>query len=108
MTDTDVFNFNSLKVFDSIKDNLIEGAREICDVFEDLLFVWNRNNLQVVNWRSAQYKNVKDVKYQVKHSFLIYTNNKATHFLFRHFVRHLYPILWSQKFRYLMEEHLYL
>lgn len=72
MTDTDVFNFNSLKIFNSIKDNLTEDAREICDVFEDLLFVWNRNNLQVVNWRSAQSKDVNEVKYQVKTKLLRY------------------------------------
>lgn len=72
MADTDVFNFNSYKIFDSIQDHLTEGAREICDVFEDLLFVWNRNNLQVVNWRSAQSKNINDVKYQVSKILLIH------------------------------------
>lgn len=65
--DTDAFNFSNLKIFDSIKDNLPDGAREICDVFEDICFVWNfkENNLFVVNWRAAQSKEVKNVKHQV-------------------------------------------
>lgn len=67
MTETDAFKLARLKMFDSIKGNLPEGAREICDVFEDLIFVWNFNesNLLVVNWRSAQTKEVANVKYQV-------------------------------------------
>lgn len=67
--ETDVFNFNNWKVFDSVKDN--SSAREISDVYEDLVFVWNRNNLQVVNWRSAQSKQGCDVKYQVNISSLL-------------------------------------
>lgn len=68
MTDTDAFKFTNLKIFDSIKENLPEGARDVCDVFEDLVFVWNfkETNLFVVNWRAAQSKAVKDVKYQVR------------------------------------------
>ena len=67
MTDTDAFNFSTLKIFNSLKDNLTEGAREICDVFEDLCFLWNfkENNLYVTNWRAAQSKATKDVKHQV-------------------------------------------
>lgn len=67
MTETDAFKLARLKMFDLIKGNLPEGAREICDVFEDLLFVWNFNesNLLVVNWRSAQSKEVTSVNYQV-------------------------------------------
>lgn len=68
MTDTDAFKFNNFKIFDSVKDHLPDDAREICDVFEDLLFVWNFKecNLLVVNWRSAQSKNACDVKFQVR------------------------------------------
>lgn len=67
MTDTDTLKFNSMKIFNSVKDNLPDGAREICDVFEDLLFVWNYKecNLLVVNWRSAQSKDAETVKHQV-------------------------------------------
>lgn len=67
MTETDAFKFNNLKVFDSVKENLPDGAREISDVFEDLLFVWNfkENNLLVVNWRSAQSKDASSIKCQV-------------------------------------------
>jgi hypothetical protein len=69
MTETDAFKFANLKIFDSIKDNLPEGVREICDVFEDLVFVWDfkANCLLVANWRSAQAKDGKDVKFQVRH-----------------------------------------
>lgn len=68
MTDTDAFKFNNFKIFDSVKDNLPDDAREICDVFEDLLFVWNFKecNLLVVNWRAAQSKNSGDAKFQVR------------------------------------------
>lgn len=67
MTDTDALKFNSIKIFEAVKDNLPDDAREICDVFEDLLFVWNYKdcNLLVVNWRSAQSKDVVEVKHQV-------------------------------------------
>lgn len=67
MTDTDTFNFAGLKIFDNVKGNLPEGAREICDVFEDLVFVWNfkDSNLLVANWRAAQVKDGKPTKYQV-------------------------------------------
>lgn len=67
MTDTDALSFSTLKIFDSVKDSLPDGAREICDVFEDLVFVWNfkENNLCLANWRSAQSKDVKSVKCQV-------------------------------------------
>lgn len=64
----DVFKFSSLKVFDSIKENLPDEAREIADVHEDLLFVWNfkESNLQVVNFRAAQaIKNANNAKIQV-------------------------------------------
>jgi hypothetical protein len=65
--DTDAFNFSNLKIFDSIKDTLPDGAREICDVFEDICFVWNfkENNLFVVNWRAAQAGDGNNVKHQV-------------------------------------------
>lgn len=70
MTETDVFNFSKLKIFDNIKQNLPEEARHIVDVYEDLLFVWNfkENNLLVINWRQAQnkIKNGNPVKYQVE------------------------------------------
>lgn len=67
MTDTDAFKLNNMKIFDVVKDCLPECAREICDVFEDLLFVWNYkdSNLLVVNWRAAQSKDVTMVKHQV-------------------------------------------
>lgn len=70
MTEIDAFNFSKLKVFENVKDNLPDDAREIADVYEDLLFVWNfkNNNLQVVNWRSAQNKDGKEVKHQVSKS----------------------------------------
>lgn len=66
--DTDVFKFACLKIFDCVGGNLPEGAREICDVFEDLIFQWNfkESNLLVVNWRAAQSKDGKAVKYQVR------------------------------------------
>lgn len=68
MTDTDAFKFTHFKIFDSIKECLPEGAREICDVYEDLVFVWNfkENNLFVVNWRTAQSKDVENLKHQVR------------------------------------------
>jgi len=68
MTDTDVFGFSSLKLFDSIKsDQLPDTAREICDVFEDLIFVWDykESNLRVINWRATQSKDNKNVQHQV-------------------------------------------
>lgn len=67
MTDTDALKFNSMKIFDAVKDDLPEGVLEICDVKEDLLFLWNYKdcNLLVVNWRSAQSKDAKTVKHQV-------------------------------------------
>lgn len=67
MTETDIFCFSKLKVFDSVKENLPDDAKEIMDVYEDLLFIWNfkSNNLRVINWRSAKNKEKDDVKYQV-------------------------------------------
>lgn len=67
MVDTDSFRLSNLKIFNGIKDNFAEDSREICDVFEDLIYVWNHkeNNLGVTNWRSAQNKDSKDVKHQV-------------------------------------------
>lgn len=91
MTDTDVFNFNSLKIFDSIKNNLSESAQEISDVFEDLLFVWKQEiqSLQVINWRSTQSKDLKDVKYQVEIIFIY--NYKS----FNHNVKFLQTLMPS-------------
>lgn len=68
MTESDAFKFSRLKMFDSIKGNCPEGAREICDVFEDLLFVWSfsESNLLVVNWRSAQSNETKNAEHQVR------------------------------------------
>lgn len=67
MTDTDAFKLSNLSIFTKVKDNIAEDSREICDVFEDLLFVWNHkeSNLMVTNWRSAQNKSSKGVKHQV-------------------------------------------
>lgn len=67
MTDTDALKFKSLTIFDSVKDYLPDGVREICDIKEDLLFVWNYSdcNLLVVNWRSAQSSDASTVKTQV-------------------------------------------
>lgn len=67
MKEVDAFNFANLKIFNDIKDNLQEGTSQICDVFEDLLFVWKSNdgNLSVVSWRAAQSKDVSAVKDQV-------------------------------------------
>lgn len=79
MTDTDAFKFSSLKIFNSC-GNLADGAREICDVFEDLVFVWNfkESNLLVANWRSAQSKEASAIKYQVRSSLYcsIHTHNQ--------------------------------
>lgn len=67
MKEVDTFSFSSLNIFKDIKDNLQEGTSQICDVFEDLLFVWksNEGNLSVVSWRAAQSKDVSAVKEQV-------------------------------------------
>lgn len=67
MTDTDAFKLSGLSIFAKVKDNIAEDSREVCDVFEDLVFVWNHKegNLMVTNWRSAQNKASKDVKHQV-------------------------------------------
>lgn len=67
MTDTDAFKLSNLSIFAKVKDNIAEDSREICDVYEDLVFIWNHkeNNLLITNWRSAQNKNSKDVKHQV-------------------------------------------
>ncbi|CRK99463.1 CLUMA_CG012569, isoform A [Clunio marinus] len=60
MTDIDVFKFSNMKIFESIQENLPDNAREICDVSEDLLFLWNykESNLLVTNWRLAQSKSI--------------------------------------------------
>lgn len=65
-TETDVFGFGKLKALENIKDNLPDNAREIVDIYEDLFFIWNfkDSNLRVFNWRLAQNKNEKDVKFQ--------------------------------------------
>lgn len=65
--ETDYFKFSTLKVFESIKENLPDDAREIVDLYEDLLFVWNSkdSNIKVVNWRAALNKTPKEIKYQV-------------------------------------------
>jgi hypothetical protein len=69
MTEIDVFGFSKFKIFDSIKEHLPVESREIVDVFEDLLFVWNfkENVIQVVNWRNAQnaFKEGQSIKIQV-------------------------------------------
>lgn len=67
MTETDVYNLSGKSIFDSIKGNVPEGCREVCDVFEDLLYVWNykESHLLVINWRSAQSTNTADAKHQV-------------------------------------------
>lgn len=69
MLDIDSLKFSSLKVFDSVKDNLPDDARDITDVYEDLLFVWNfkNSNIKVVNWRAAQASSNKgkEIKHQV-------------------------------------------
>lgn len=81
MADTDVFNFANLRIFDSIKKNLPEGAREICDVFEDLVFVWNfkESNLLVANWRSAQARDIKATHFQA--SYIIIFNDLFNHLI---------------------------
>lgn len=70
MLDIDFLKFSSLKVFDSVKDNLPDDARDITDVYEDLLFVWNfkNSNIRVVNWRAAQTSSNKgkEIKHQVR------------------------------------------
>jgi len=69
MLDTDFLKFSSLKVFDHVKENLPDDAREIAEVYEDLLFVWNfkNSNIRVVNWRAAQTSSNKgkEIKHQV-------------------------------------------
>lgn len=68
MTETDVFKFSKLKIFEGITENLLEGAKDIIDIHEDLLFAWdlNSNNLKVTNWRSASSnKKERDIKCQV-------------------------------------------
>lgn len=67
MVEIDVFSFSKLKIFEGIKESLPDNSREIVDVYEDLLFIWNfkDNNLRVVNWRSVQSKERLEVKYQV-------------------------------------------
>lgn len=67
MTETDVYNLSGKNIFDSVKGNVPEGSREVCDVFEDLMYVWNfkDSHLLVINWRSAQSKNTADTKHQV-------------------------------------------
>ena len=71
MLDIDFLKFSSLKVFDYVKDNLPDDAREIAEVYEDLLFVWNfkDSNIKVVNWRAAQTSSntKKEIKHQVSH-----------------------------------------
>ncbi|CAG9806139.1 unnamed protein product [Chironomus riparius] len=71
MLDTDFLKFSSLKVFDCVKDNLPDDAREIAEVYEDLLFVWNfkNNNIKVVNWRATQTSS--NTKKEIKHQLLI-------------------------------------
>lgn len=70
MAEIDAFRFSNLKIFEGIRESLPEDSREIVDVYEDLLFLWNfkNNNLRVVNWRSAQAKDKTEVKYQVINS----------------------------------------
>lgn len=72
MLDTDFLKFSSLKVFDCVKDNLPDNSREIAEVYEDLLFVWNfkNNNIKVVNWRATQTSSntKKEIKHQVRRS----------------------------------------
>lgn len=67
MAETDVFCLSKLKIFEGIKENTPKDSREIVDVYEDLLFLWNfkSNNLRVANWRSAQCKDRMEVKFQV-------------------------------------------
>lgn len=68
MIDTDFFKFSSLKAFEKINEKLPDDAREIVDVYEDLLFVWNHknSNINVVNWRAAQSSsNLNTIKTQV-------------------------------------------
>ncbi|XP_070498591.1 nuclear pore complex protein Nup88 [Chironomus tepperi] len=71
MLDTDFLKFSSLKVFDSVNENLPDDAREITDVYEDLLYVWNfkNSNIKVVNWRAAQTSSNKGK--EIKHQVLI-------------------------------------
>lgn len=77
MTDTDAFKLSGLSIFSKVKDIIAEESREICDVFEDLLFVWNHKegNLMVTNWRSAQNKASKEVKFQVSEIRLMSASN---------------------------------
>lgn len=67
MTETDIFQFSKLKLFEQITKNLPEcDCHNVLDVFEDLLFAWhfNTSTLRVVNWRLAQ-TNKKALKCQV-------------------------------------------
>jgi hypothetical protein len=56
MAETDVFQFSKLKLFEEVSKTLPDGANQILDIYEDLVFVWNskNGNLKVTNWRSAQ------------------------------------------------------
>lgn len=67
MTETDAFKLARLEMFETIKDNLPEGSRDICDVHEDMLYLWNFKdaNLVVINWRLAQSKEESNVTHQV-------------------------------------------
>lgn len=69
MAETDAFKFSELKIFEGIReDNLPDDAKEIFDVYEDMLFFWEHKNfcIKVVNYRRlAQSKSIANEKVQV-------------------------------------------
>lgn len=80
LIDTDCFKFNEQKIFAAIRQTIspvhISETRNIIECKDDMLFVWNSVDCNVLclNWRAANTRNDGSIKFQVSLEVYVYTN----------------------------------